>query len=73
MLFFASKFRYCLVPILALGEGWHNNHHRYSGSVRQGFTWYEIDVTYYILKCLSWFNVVYDLKPIPKHILEEGG
>ena len=33
-----------------MGEGWHNNHHRYSGSTRQGFYWYEYDITYYILK-----------------------
>lgn len=61
-----------LVSILAFGEGWHNNHHRFSGSTRQGFTWYEIDITYYILKVLSWFHIVWDLKPIPEAILKEG-
>lgn len=61
------------VALITFGEGWHNNHHRYSGSARQGFAWYEIDMTYYLLKFLSLFSVVWDLKPVPTRILEEGG
>ena len=51
-------------PILALvtmGEGWHNNHHYYPRSVRQGFFWWEYDFTYYILKGLEAVGVVWDL------------
>ena len=55
-----------------MGEGWHNNHHRYMKSVRQGFYWWEIDPTYYLLKMLSWLRIVWDLRTVPPDILEEG-
>ena len=51
-----------LVALVVFGEGWHNNHHHYPSSARQGFAWYEIDVTYYILKSLSWVGIVWDLR-----------
>ncbi len=57
-----------LLALVTLGEGWHNNHHYYQSTVRQGFYWWEIDITYYILKFLSWFGIIWDLKPVPKHI-----
>ena len=60
------------LAILTLGEGWHNNHHRFSSSVRQGFYWYEYDITFYILKLLSLFGIVWDLRPVPQSVLEEG-
>ena len=50
------------------GEGWHNNHHYYADSARQGFFWWELDVSYYILKMLSWVGVVRDLKVPPAHV-----
>ena len=61
-----------LLAILTMGEGWHNNHHRYAASTRQGFYWYEFDLTFYILKVLSWLGIVWDLRPVPRKILEEG-
>lgn len=60
------------LAIVTLGEGWHNNHHRFAATVRQGFYWYEYDITFYILKVLSWLGIVWDLRPVPKKILEEG-
>ena len=54
-----------LLAIITLGEGWHNNHHRHMGTVRQGFYWWEIDVTYYGLKVLSWLGLIWDLRPVP--------
>ncbi|GBF51162.1 fatty-acid desaturase [Leptospira ryugenii] len=60
------------LAILTLGEGWHNNHHYYCSSVNQGFYWYEVDITYYILRVLSWFGIVWDLKKPPVKVLEEG-
>jgi len=60
------------LALLTLGEGWHNNHHRFSSSVRQGFYWYEYDITFYILKALSWTGLVWDLRTVPASILEEG-
>ncbi len=47
-----------LLAIVTLGEGWHNNHHHMRHSVKQGFRWWEIDISYYILKILSWFRLV---------------
>ena len=49
------------LAIITLGEGWHNNHHAYMASTRQGFRWYEFDPTYYTLKALSYTGVVWDL------------
>ena len=59
-------------PILALvtlGEGWHNNHHHYAVSVRQGFFWWEIDITYYLLVLMSWLGIVKDLRPVPDQVI----
>lgn len=54
-----------LLALITLGEGWHNNHHMHMGCTRQGFYWWEIDITYYILKALSWLGIIWDLKPVP--------
>jgi stearoyl-CoA desaturase (delta-9 desaturase) len=51
-----------LLALFTMGEGWHNNHHACQSSVRQGFRWWEIDLTFYILKALSWLGLVWDLK-----------
>ena len=59
------------LALLTLGEGWHNNHHRYPGSERQGFYWWEIDITHYILKLLAICGIVWDLREPPARIFEE--
>ncbi|MDX1411408.1 MAG: glycosyltransferase [Nitrospirales bacterium] len=53
------------LALLTFGEGWHNNHHHYPLSARQGFYWWEIDLTYYALVLLSKLGVIWDLKTIP--------
>jgi len=58
-----------VLAFFTMGEGWHNNHHAYQSSVRQGFRWWEIDPTFYILKALSWAGVVWDLKSPPEQVL----
>lgn len=60
------------LALLTLGEGWHNNHHRWAVSARQGFYWWEIDITYLILKMMSWVGIVRELNPVPAHVLAEG-
>jgi stearoyl-CoA desaturase (delta-9 desaturase) len=60
------------LALLTFGEGWHNNHHYYRHSANQGFYWWEIDITFYALKVLSWFGLIWDLKTVPAHVLEEG-
>jgi stearoyl-CoA desaturase (delta-9 desaturase) len=53
--------------ILTLGEGWHNNHHHYQSCARQGFKWWEIDVSYYIIRTLGFVGLVWDIRePTPK-------
>jgi stearoyl-CoA desaturase (delta-9 desaturase) len=58
-----------LLAIFTMGEGWHNNHHAYQYSVRQGFKWWEWDPTYYLLRGLGKLGVVWDLKAPPAAIL----
>jgi stearoyl-CoA desaturase (delta-9 desaturase) len=58
-----------LLALFTMGEGWHNNHHAFQSSVRQGFRWWEIDPTYYLLRALSWVGVVWDLKTPPERVL----
>jgi stearoyl-CoA desaturase (Delta-9 desaturase) len=59
-----------LLAVFTMGEGWHNNHHAFQSSVRQGFRWWEIDPTFYILKALSWIGVVWDLRMPPKQVVQ---
>ena len=61
-----------LLALLTFGEGWHNNHHHYATAARQGFFWWEIDITYYGLVVLSKLGLIWDLKRVPDHILNEG-
>jgi len=58
-------------PVLALvtlGEGWHNNHHHYQDSVRQGWFWWELDITYLVLRALAAVGIVWDLHGVPDHV-----
>ncbi len=61
-----------LLALLTLGEGWHNNHHRYASAARQGFFWWEIDVSYYLLKMLSWTGLIWDLRKVPQSVYDEA-
>jgi len=56
------------LALITFGEGWHNNHHHYAISARQGFFWWEIDVTYYLLKMMSGLGIVWGLRPVPEHV-----
>ncbi|WP_197525815.1 acyl-CoA desaturase [Pseudobythopirellula maris] len=55
------------LALVTFGEGWHNNHHYFPNSARQGFRWWEIDVTYYLLLIMASAGLVWDLKPAPAH------
>ncbi len=57
-----------ILALVTLGEGWHNNHRYYQSSVRQGFFWWKIDITFYILKIMSWMGLIWNLRPVPVHI-----
>jgi stearoyl-CoA desaturase (delta-9 desaturase) len=56
------------VALITLGEGWHNNHHYYPSSERQGFYWWELDVSHYTLRALSWAGIVWDLRMPPERL-----
>jgi stearoyl-CoA desaturase (delta-9 desaturase) len=53
------------LALLTCGEGWHNNHHHYMASARQGFRWWEIDITYYVLRALETVGVIWDVREPP--------
>jgi stearoyl-CoA desaturase (delta-9 desaturase) len=54
------------LALITLGEGWHNNHHFCPASVRQGFVWWQIDISYYVLRMMAAVGLIWDLVPIPK-------
>ncbi|MFT4647754.1 MAG: stearoyl-CoA desaturase (delta-9 desaturase) [Planctomycetota bacterium] len=53
------------LSLLTFGEGWHNNHHHYPGSVRMGFRWWEFDLSFYLIRAMAVMGLVWDLRPIP--------
>lgn len=57
------------LALITLGEGWHNNHHAYQRSTRQGFRWYEVDITFYVLTMMSWAGLVWDLGAPPPEVV----
>ncbi|MFO0699916.1 MAG: acyl-CoA desaturase [Nitrospira sp.] len=58
------------LALITMGEGWHNNHHYYPASTRQGFYWWEIDMTYYCLKGLEWLGLIWDIRDVPSYVRE---
>ncbi|MFL2555771.1 MAG: acyl-CoA desaturase, partial [Gammaproteobacteria bacterium] len=60
-----------ILALLTLGEGWHNNHHRYPRSAKQGFFWWEIDLTYFILKFMKFTFLIKDLETVPSKLLSK--
>jgi stearoyl-CoA desaturase (delta-9 desaturase) len=58
-----------VLAVVTLGEGWHNNHHHYQVAARQGFYWWEIDCTYYVLRVLAAVGLIWDLHGVPDHVL----
>lgn len=53
------------VALLSFGEGWHNNHHAYQYSARHGLAWWEIDVTWMIIRTLQFVGLATDIKLAP--------
>ena len=62
-----------LLALVTLGEGWHNNHHRFAAACRQGFRWWELDITWLILEGLRLLHIVRDIRPWPKELRAEVG
>jgi stearoyl-CoA desaturase (Delta-9 desaturase) len=59
------------LALLTTGEGWHNNHHHYQSSANQGFRWWEIDVTYYVLRLLALFGIIWELRRPPPEAIRQ--
>ena len=57
------------LALLTFGEGWHNNHHHFPGAARQGFYWWEIDLTYCGLRLLEALGIIRDLRVVPPRLL----
>ena len=60
-----------LLGVICLGEGWHNNHHHYQRSARQGFYWWEVDLSFYMLKLLEVVRIVWDVEGVPRHVRDQ--
>ena len=66
------------LALLTTGEGWHNNHHHYQSCARQGFKWWEVDVSYYILRMLGAVGLIWDIrepteKALNSNLMERQG
>ena len=61
-----------LLALITFGEGWHNNHHRYPSAARQGFYWWEVDLSWYLLRGLAALGIVRDLRPVSSSVLATG-
>jgi stearoyl-CoA desaturase (delta-9 desaturase) len=61
-----------LLALITMGEGWHNNHHHYQVSARQGFFWWELDLTYYVLRGLAAVGLIWGLRVVPDHVRADG-
>ncbi|MCX4189439.1 acyl-CoA desaturase [Methylophaga sp. OBS3] len=53
------------LALLTLGEGWHNNHHHYPVSARQGFYWWEVDISFYLLKLMEKVGLIWGIRTVP--------
>lgn len=60
------------LAFFTFGEAFHNNHHRYSESCRQGITWWEIDISYYAIKILEKLGIIFNLRTFPTSVIAEG-
>lgn len=60
------------LALITLGEGWHNNHHYYPASAKQGFYWWELDISYYLIRLLGALGLVWDIRPVPEDKLKAG-
>ena len=54
-----------ILALITFGEGWHNNHHKFPGSAKQGLHWWEIDLSYYGLLLLEKLGIIWDVNKGP--------
>ncbi|MGH7635147.1 MAG: acyl-CoA desaturase, partial [Gemmatimonadaceae bacterium] len=56
----------------AVGEGWHNNHHRFQRAARNGFYWWEFDPTWYVIRAMQAIGLAWNVQSVPKRIYDEA-
>ena len=61
-----------ITALFAVGEGWHNNHHRYQRAARNGFYWWEFDPTWYVIRLMEIVGLAWDVQSVPTRIYEEA-
>ena len=61
-----------LTAFFAVGEGWHNNHHRYQRAARNGFYWWEFDITWYTIRAMQAVGLAWDVQGVPSRIYQEA-
>jgi stearoyl-CoA desaturase (Delta-9 desaturase) len=61
-----------LFGVLAMGEGFHNTHHAFPTSARHGLRWWQPDVSYYVIRVLSWLGLAWDVK-VPSKAAQARG
>ncbi len=52
------------LTVLSMGEGWHNNHHRFQRPAQTGHRWFEIDLTYGLIRFFNAVGLVYQVVPL---------
>jgi stearoyl-CoA desaturase (delta-9 desaturase) len=61
-----------ITAFFAAGEGWHNNHHRYQRAARNGFYWWEFDLTWYVIRAMAAVGLAWNVQPVPVRIYHEA-
>src|SRR5712691_10483887 len=61
-----------LTAFFAAGEGWHNNHHRYQRAARNGFYWWEVDITWYVIRAMAAVGLAWNIQAVPARICSEA-
>ncbi|KAL2599988.1 hypothetical protein AAZV13_10G085600 [Glycine max] len=69
---FLSLFGEWWVALLAFGEGWHNNHHAFEYSARHGLEWWQLDMTWYVVRFLQAIGLATDVN-LPRESEAENG
>jgi len=61
-----------IVGLLALGEGWHNNHHAFPRSAFHGLHWWQIDLSGYVIWALERLGLIYDVYRVSPAALQRS-
>jgi stearoyl-CoA desaturase (delta-9 desaturase) len=57
-----------LMALVTMGEGWHNNHHHFQASAAQGFLWWQVDPSLWLIRLGRLLGIARDVRPVPERI-----